>query len=53
METAIEAEVKKGLVNFPCMGSKPGVYVYVEVVRLWNLSLQCPGDFITTGLLGL
>lgn len=53
METAIEAEVKKGLVNYPCMGSKPSVYVTVEVVRLWNLSLQCPGDFITTGLLGL
>jgi hypothetical protein len=53
METAIEAEVRTGLVNFPCMGKNPIVAVSVEVVRLWNLSFQCPGNFLTSGLLGI
>jgi hypothetical protein len=51
MEAAIEAEVSKGLVNFPCMGVNPTVSVNVEVVQLWNLSIQCAGDFITSGFL--
>ena len=53
METAIAAEVSKGLVNFPCMGRYPTVAVNVEVVKLWNLSFQCVGDFITSGLVAV
>ena len=53
MEAVIAAEVSKGLVNFPCMGTSPTVAVNVEVVNLWNLSLQCAGDFITSGFVAV
>ncbi len=51
MESAIETEVSAGLVAFPCMGNLPIVTANVEVVKLWNLSFQCAGEFITSGLL--
>jgi hypothetical protein len=51
MESQITAAVNKGLKVYPCLGKNPKVAVKVQVVKLWELAVQCAGNVITSGLL--